>query len=265
MTLLAVTLPRFGHTELKALEWGFMLFALLSFLRVTSYVTSQLKAGQLIKSASSPIPFGVPGIRGWFLVFGVMALLFLQSALYMLLVVFGVGALMIVNGRTAEEQFGLRRLSASKVIAWSLLIYGAVVFIEIPLTEVMQTFMNAIHLPHPEQQSVEIFRQLNQPSAIFEYMLMAVVLSPFIEELFFRGFLLTFLKNYTSGLGAIVFSAGIFAFAHANIDSAIPLWVLGIVLGVAYQHTGSLLLPIGIHACWNFFTAISLIFEKGNG
>lgn len=264
MTLFAITWLHLGHAELKALEWGFMLFALLSFLRVANYVTAQLRAGQLVKGAGSPIPFAVSGIGGWLLVFGVMALLFLQSALYMLLVVFGVGALMIVNGRTAEEQFGLRQLPVSKVMAWSLLIYGAVVFIEIPLTEMMQAAMNAIHLSHPEQQSVEIFRQLNQPSAIFEYMLMAVVLSPFIEELFFRGFLLTFLKNYTSVPGAIFFSAGIFAFAHANIDSAIPLWVLGIVLGVAYQHTGSLLLPMGIHACWNFFTAISLILEKGN-
>jgi len=264
MTPFAAILPHFGHSGLLALEWVFMLFALLSFLRVASYVTAQLKAGQLLKNEKSPVPFVVPGIGGWLLVFGVMALLFLQSALYMILVVLGVGVLMIVNHRTAEEQFGLERLPASKVFSWSLLIYGAVVFIEIPLIGIMEAVMNAIHLPHPEQQSVEIFRQLNQPSAIFNYMLMAVVLSPLIEELFFRGFLLTFFKNYTSSLGAIFFSAGIFAFAHANIDSAIPLWVLGMVLGVAYQHTGSLLLPMGIHACWNFFTAISLILEKGN-
>jgi membrane protease YdiL (CAAX protease family) len=265
MILFAVTSPHLAQKGFFVLEWAFMLFALLSFLCVASHVTAQLKVGQLIKSDRSPVPFVVPGIAGWIFVVGVMALLFFQSALYMILVVVGVGILMMMNRRTADEQFGLGRLPISKVAVWSLLIYGAVVFIEIPLSEIMEAAMNAIHLPHPEQQSVEIFRQLNEPSAILQYMLLAVVLSPLIEELFFRGFLLTFFKNYTSSLGAIVFSAGVFAFAHANIDSAIPLWFLGIVLGVAYQHTGSLLLPIGIHACWNFFTAISLILEKGNG
>jgi membrane protease YdiL (CAAX protease family) len=171
---------------------------------------------------------------------------------------------MVANGRTWEEQFGLRRLPASKIIAWSLLICGAVIFVEMPLTLVVERALDAIHLPHPEQQSVEIFRQLDRPSEILLFMLQAVAISPLIEELFFRGFLLTFLKNYTTGLGAVFFSAAVFALAHANIDSVIPLWLLGIVLGVAYQHTGSLLLPIGIHACWNFFTAIGLILEKGN-
>lgn len=265
MTHFAALSPHLGQKGLLTLEWVFMLFALLSFLYVASYVTAQLKAGQLIKSDRSPIPFAIPGSAGWVLIAGVMVLLFLQSPFYMILVVLGVGVLMIVNGRTAEEQFGLGRLPVSTVAGWSLLIYGAIVFIEIPLSEIMEAAMNAIHLPHPEQQSVEIFRQLNEPLAIFQYMLFAVVLAPLIEELFFRGFLLTFFKNYTTTLGAIFFSAGIFAFAHANIDSAIPLWVLGIVLGIAYQHTGSLLLPIGIHACWNFFTATSLILQKGNG
>jgi membrane protease YdiL (CAAX protease family) len=63
---------------------------------------------------------------------------------------------------------------------------------------------------------------------------------------------------------AIVLSAGIFGFAHLNLGAAIPLWFLGIVLGVAYQHTGSLVVPIGIHAFFNLATALSVLIEKGN-
>jgi membrane protease YdiL (CAAX protease family) len=85
-----------------------------------------------------------------------------------------------------------------------------------------------------------------------------------IEELFFRGYFLTFLKNYTSTWLAIILSGGVFAFAHLNLGAVLPLWFLGVVLGVAYQHTGSLLVPMGIHACFNLATGLSLLMDKGN-
>jgi len=119
-------------------------------------------------------------------------------------------------------------------------------------------------VPHPEQQSVETFRQYNVSSTIFWFLLQAVLLFPVIEEIFFRGFLLTFLKNYTSTWLAIILSGGIFAFAHLNLGAAPPLWFLGIVLGVAYEHTGSLIVPISVHACFNLATGLSLLMDKGN-
>ena len=110
MILFAVTSPHLGQKGFLLLEWAFMLFALLSFLYVASYVTAQFKAGQLIKNDRSPISFVVPGIAGWSLVAAVMVLLFFQSALYMILVVMGVGMLMVANGKTADEQFGLGQI-----------------------------------------------------------------------------------------------------------------------------------------------------------
>jgi hypothetical protein len=95
-------------------------------------------------------------------------------------------------------------------------------------------------------------------------MIQAVLISPLIEELFFRGFLYTFLKNYTSTWMALVLSAGVFAFVHVNLGSVVQLWSLGVILGMAYEHTGAILLPMGIHACFNFVTALSLLLDKGN-
>jgi len=261
MHFFALSLPHPKHVEIWALD----AYTLLSFLGVASYAVVQIRWGQLLQNKNSPVLFLAPGIYGWLLIASVMTLLYLQSPFYMILVVLGVGTLMILNGQTADEQFGLTRMPFFKVALWSLLVCGAVIFVETPLSDGVEWIMNAIHVPHPEQQSVETFRGLSEPGPIFGFMFQAVLLSPLIEEIFFRGFLLTFLKRYMSALGAILLSAGVFAFAHANLDSAIPLWFLGIVLGVAYQHTGSLLLPIGIHACWNFCTAIALLMEKGGG
>ena len=205
----------------------------------------------------------VPSFPGWIFVLSVLSLLFLQSPLYLIIVVAGVAVFLLENQRTAQDQFGLTRLSAWNLFKWSLLICGAVIFVEVPLTKLVDIAMTAIHLPHPDQQSVVVFRQFQKASQIGAFLLQAVIIAPIIEELFFRGFLLTFLKNYTSTWLALVLSAGVFAFAHANLGSAIQLWFLGIALGLAYEHTGSLLLPIGVHACFNFTTALSILLERG--
>jgi membrane protease YdiL (CAAX protease family) len=244
-------------------EVVFLAYILVSFIRVIAYTVAQVRAGQMIDGANSPLRLTPPRLAGWLFALCVMVLLFSQSVLYLVLVVVGLSAFLVEARRTASEQFGLTRMRLGKLVKWSLLICGAVIFVELPLGQVVDLMMNAIHLPHPEQETVEVFRRYNQPGQIFLFLVQAVVLSPLIEELFFRGFLLTFLKNYTSTVLAIILSAGVFAFAHANLGSALQLWVLGIVLGVAYEHTGSLLLPIGIHACWNLLTALSLLLERG--
>ena len=153
-------------------------------------------------------------------------------------------------------QFGFDRLPPiQRACTWSLLIFGAVMLVETPLTQVIDLgarCCSSCRIPS-SSRSRPSASSTSRPT-IFWFMFQAVFFFPLIEELFFRGFLLTFLKNYTSTWLAIVLSAGVFAFAHLNLGAALPLWFLGIVLGVAYEHTGSLLVPIGIHACFNLAT-----------
>jgi membrane protease YdiL (CAAX protease family) len=266
MIFLAAIAPKADQIAWPTLlDLSCRILVLLCFIRVAAYATRKIRSGRLMESGNAPLRFAVPGITGWVFVASVLGLLFVQSAFYMILVVMGVAIFLLLNQQTADRQFGLDRLTVSSLIKWSLLICGAVIFIEVPLTQVIDAAMTAIHLPHPQQQAVEVFRQIEKPSQILAFLLQAVVISPLIEELFFRGFLLTFLKNYTSTWLAIILSAGVFAFAHANFGSVFQLWLLGVVLGIAYEHTGALLLPIGIHACFNLVTALSLLLEKGSG
>lgn len=264
MTFFAVKLLPAARTELPHLaEVIFWLYVPISFVCVAGYTVQQIRAGRLVNSGNSPAPWSVTRSAAWLFILCVLALLFIQNAFYMVLVVMGVALFLMENRRTARDQFGLERVPASKLVRWSVLICGAVILVEAPLSGVVEGAMTFFRVPHPDQETVVIFRQLDRPSQIFDFMLQAVLISPLIEELFFRGFLLTFLKNYTSTWLALVLSAGVFAFAHANLGSAVQLWLLGVVLGVAYEHTGSLLLPMGIHACWNLVTALSLLLDKG--
>jgi len=265
MSKLAALPPHERTNDLPMLiEAGFMLAVLICFLRVAGYVARKLETGRLINSRHAPLDFTISSFEGWLFTGCVLALVFMQSIFYIFLVFMGLAGLLLANGRTAVEQFGFRRLPAPLLIKWSLLVCGAVLFIETPLSRIWLWAMDAVHIPHPEQQTVETFRGYRRPLEVLAFMFQAVILFPLIEELFFRGFLLTFFKKYTTTWMALILSAGIFAFAHANLGAVLPLWFLGVVLGVAYQHTGSLLLPIGIHACWNFFTALSLLLDKGN-
>jgi membrane protease YdiL (CAAX protease family) len=208
--------------------------------------------------------FSLQRAGAWLFIANVIALLLTQSPLYMLLIVIGQAVLLAENRRTAQRQFGLERLSLAQLTTWSLLICGAVIVLAAPLMQIFELALDALHLSHPEQQSVEVFRQVTRRSQIVDFLIQAVVLAPMIEELFFRGFLLTYLKNHMSTWVALIVSAGIFAIAHQNLDSVLPLWLLGIVLGVAYEHTGSILLPMGIHACFNLTTGLTLLAQRAS-
>jgi membrane protease YdiL (CAAX protease family) len=266
MPLFALTLSPALRAELySVVKILFIVFIVGSFINVAIYLAAQLRARSLFARETAPLPLTMqPPLAGWLFILCVVGLIYLQSFWFPLIVMFGVGAAVLQNQRTLETQFGFDRMRVSKALTIALLVFGAVVLIENPLTEASNRILDYFHVDHPDQISVQTFRQYNEISIIISFLFQAVVFNPIIEEFFFRGFLLTFLKNYTSTAFAIVLSAGIFAFAHLNIGAAIPLWFFGIVLGMAYEHTGSLLVPISIHSCFNLATGLSLLLEKGN-
>jgi membrane protease YdiL (CAAX protease family) len=267
MPLFAQTLtPELHRALLSVVEVLFLVFVVISFLIVAGYTAWQVSHRRLLAPSYAPLPLVIePRVVGWLFTVCVLGLIYLQSPFFSLTVMVGIAALILQNQRPAQVQFGFDRLPLIRAQAYGLLVFGAVMLVENPLTDFSDQLFDFLHLPHPEQEAVEIFRHFNGAADIFNFLLLAVVFSPIIEELFFRGFLLTFLKNYTSPTLAIILSAGVFAFAHLNLGIVLPLWFLGIVLGVAYEHTGSLIVPMTIHACFNLATALSIMLDKGTG
>ena len=86
----------------------------------------------------------------------------------------------------------------------------------------------------------------------------ASVAAPIFEEIMFRGFLLPSLTRYLPVSGAIIVSALIFAIAHLSLAEIIPLAVLGIILGIIYTRSRSLLASIMVHSLWNSGTLFTL-------
>ncbi len=86
----------------------------------------------------------------------------------------------------------------------------------------------------------------------------AAVIAPIAEEFFFRGFVQTFLVNVLgSSAKAIVATAFVFAMIHFPQPQAVPaLFLLAVLLGYAYEKTGSVMVPVIIHAGFNLKTLI---------
>ena len=75
----------------------------------------------------------------------------------------------------------------------------------------------------------------------------ALIAAPVCEEVIFRGFCYPVLKKYAGATSAMLITSVVFACAHGNLPSALPLCLLGMLLVFVYERTNSLWAPIAIH------------------
>ncbi len=104
----------------------------------------------------------------------------------------------------------------------------------------------------------------NDPVAIACFVFTASVAAPVFEEIMFRGFLLPSLTRYVPLGLAITLSGLTFAIAHLSLSEVIPLTTLGMIMGLVYTRSGSLLAPILLHSLWNGNTLLSLFLLGSN-
>lgn len=91
--------------------------------------------------------------------------------------------------------------------------------------------------------------------------LWAVLIAPIFEEVFFRGALISTLKRYGNWFAVLV-SAALFGLAHGNIAQMLYAFVLGLVLGMVFIKSGSVLPGILMHFAINFLgITISTFFS----
>jgi membrane protease YdiL (CAAX protease family) len=114
----------------------------------------------------------------------------------------------------------------------------------------------------PEQAIVEEARRASGGDALV-YLLGAVVIAPFAEEVFFRGILLPAVSRATGVRTALALQAVLFGLIHvqgawSTWPLAIPLAVLGWCAGFVYLRTGSLAVPVLLHATFNALNLAAL-------
>lgn len=85
--------------------------------------------------------------------------------------------------------------------------------------------------------------------------IVVIVLAPVVEEFFFRGFVYRAARNGLGPVGAALFVGVLFGAVHLGDPDVLPLIPLLVLLGalmcVLYERTGSLAAPIALHVLNN--------------
>ena len=88
-----------------------------------------------------------------------------------------------------------------------------------------------------------------------------IIAAPLFEEIFFRGFLFQgFASSLMGPAGAVFVTSGLWASIHTQYDThdKAVIFCLGLLLGAARVHTGSLLAPLGLHAASNLESTLEV-------
>ena len=104
---------------------------------------------------------------------------------------------------------------------------------------------------NPQRDLQELLRGLSGWGPSLVMFLTVAGLAPCFEELLFRGFLLPVLAQRQPMVVSLIVSALLFGAIHLQPTGLPVLSTLGLVLGLAMRHTGSLRTPVLVHASWN--------------
>ena len=113
--------------------------------------------------------------------------------------------------------------------------------------------------PGGSNPMLELVLQGSDPWALACFAVTAVVVAPLFEEIIFRGVLLPVLGTWLGPSGAVLLSAALFAAAHLSLSEWIPLFLLGLGLGVLRLRSGRLASCVLLHALWNGLTFSNLL------
>jgi membrane protease YdiL (CAAX protease family) len=112
------------------------------------------------------------------------------------------------------------------------------------------------------QNIVEFFSESGTIQQRIMIIVFAVAIAPVVEEFLFRFFIYGVFKRYFGRLLGVIFSALLFAAAHAHLPSFAPLFVLGSCFAIAYEWSGSILVAMTMHSLFNSLTLTALAFPE---
>ncbi|MBV9492407.1 MAG: CPBP family intramembrane metalloprotease [Verrucomicrobia bacterium] len=154
--------------------------------------------------------------------------------------------------------FGFDRLSIPRAVAWGI----GLLFLALPLvfgSSALVTEWLKTRAGQGSQEIIQIFRDSTQASQRVSIILLAVVIAPVAEELVFRGYLYSVLKRFFGALPSLVFNGVLFGLVHVNVPALVPLFLLGCTFTIAYEVTGSLFVPMTMHALFNAINLVAVL------
>lgn len=150
------------------------------------------------------------------------------------------------------ERIGLRRF-APRFIGLGMALLGAsylfnIVYSLLVLTPLHQTMQG------------DLMNTLGKSTWSIWLWVGGVAVAPFVEEVFFRGFIFGGLRNRYTWQTAAVMSAALFSLVHLQWTSILPIFVIGFFLAYLYERSHSIWPGIMVHMLINGLGFIAAYF-----
>ncbi len=175
----------------------------------------------------------------------------MRSALFMLAIIAGLAGFLSFRGLRVREQFGLEVRHTPRGFLWAILLLPAALPSILVVGLLSQALLGGRAV---EQEMVQLFREVAghaDRSAIWQLAFSGAVIAPITEEFLFRGYFYGVGKHYLGAVASGLITAALFAASHANMAALPVLFVLALCFTLAYELTGSLWVPMGMHALFN--------------
>jgi membrane protease YdiL (CAAX protease family) len=202
---------------------------------------------------------GVSAARLALLTYGLQALLFPAAGLVALTALAG------VRGITWSRWLRpIRRQSAARTVPQALLFYLAMMPFVSYGGELARSLLSRFDFPVSAQPVVELIIDPANPGWLrWPLIVLAVTLVPAVEESIFRGILLPLALQRAPVWQAVFAVSALFAALHFHLASFVPLGIVAAAFSLGYLRTGSLLVPILMHACFNTVSLVALFLLRG--
>ena len=229
------------------------------------------------------IPFGIFAVIVVMIFFGAQDISHLRGSPLIVFLAIGMAgqtALMIgipvffitQRYRVSLAQIGLRwpprSADVHKGVVYGLGLFVMVVALQLVLLAAIRLFVGPGSARELEEVTSKLTaeRMLKENRTVPMFLTMLVVagvLAPLSEEIFFRGFLYNAAKRRFGIAAGALISGLVFGAVHFGPLAVIMIVPMGILLALAYEKTGSLWVPIAMHAA-NNFVAVTITFLMPN-
>ncbi|MHB9053838.1 MAG: CPBP family intramembrane glutamic endopeptidase [Thermoleophilia bacterium] len=167
--------------------------------------------------------------------------------------------------RLSPRNFGFRKARLGQTILTVLATWFLAYFVfGILYSWFLNTFASPSQDPSnaPGQKTSELFG--TSAGAFILAFIMVALLTPLVEELFFRGIIHRGLEKSLGFLPGATLSATIFALAHTDYRLFVPIFVLGFGLAYVVHKTGSIWASISIHFAVNGLGVLAQLLSPGS-
>ncbi|MPZ13318.1 MAG: CPBP family intramembrane metalloprotease [Chloroflexi bacterium] len=159
------------------------------------------------------------------------------------------------TGVVTSRSLGLDPRSWGDGVAWGVV--GALALIALGVINGL--ILRALGVTQPQTEALHALRALGFPQ-ILAVLAAGAVVSPVVEELYFRGYVFNAYVAEKGPRTAFVASSLLFGVVHGHVVLVVPVFVVGLVLASVYRRSGTIVAPIAAHMLNNGIALAPLPF-----